>query len=203
MSTTAAAVPILEMTPEELGGATARQSKKTCPTPKGYRALGLQITPTSWKVDLSKCNLCGESRAYAEQQLRNSSLCSSASSYSCVCLCACVCCCMASMCATAAATAVLRFLFRGIPHNINEYEYLYEEAKDHHVVIVPPLQTYAHRWLLCRQFCAQQRHHVLSQQSTLAPIRPLSCQGYRPRKLQKKLYGPLLLHPVNQQVYTI
>lgn len=59
-------MPTLEMTPEELGGMTAKQNKKTAcptPTPKGYRALGLEITPTSWKKDLSKCNVCGESRS--------------------------------------------------------------------------------------------------------------------------------------------
>lgn len=57
--------PTLEMTPEELGGTTARQNKRTAcptPTPKGYRALGLEINPTSWKEkDLSKCSVCGES----------------------------------------------------------------------------------------------------------------------------------------------
>lgn len=62
------AMPTLEMTPEELGGVTAAQNKTTCatPTPKGYRAIALEITPTTWKADLSKCNVCGESRVWCE-----------------------------------------------------------------------------------------------------------------------------------------
>lgn len=36
------------------------QNRTPCETPKGYRAIPLDITPTTWKADLSKCNVCGE-----------------------------------------------------------------------------------------------------------------------------------------------
>ena len=31
-----------------------------CATPKGYRAIELEINPSTWKPDLSKCKVCGE-----------------------------------------------------------------------------------------------------------------------------------------------
>lgn len=45
---------------EDTSGLPTGQNNTPCETPKGYRAIALDITPTTWKADMSKCNVCGE-----------------------------------------------------------------------------------------------------------------------------------------------
>ncbi|CBJ33860.1 conserved unknown protein [Ectocarpus siliculosus] len=37
-----------------------QQQTKPCATPRGFREIPLQITPSTWKTDLTKCNVCGD-----------------------------------------------------------------------------------------------------------------------------------------------
>ncbi|CAM9647372.1 unnamed protein product, partial [Scytosiphon promiscuus] len=45
---------------EDSSGVPTGRNKTPCATPKGYRAIALDITPTSWKADLSKCSVCDD-----------------------------------------------------------------------------------------------------------------------------------------------
>lgn len=60
-STAVAPTNKLELTLDEQD--VSEVERTPCTTPRGYRAIPLDITPTTWKADLSKCNVCGEACA--------------------------------------------------------------------------------------------------------------------------------------------
>lgn len=50
-----------------------QQQTKPCATPRGFREISLQITPSTWKTDLTKCNVCGKDKnlSYCADALRS------------------------------------------------------------------------------------------------------------------------------------
>jgi len=63
MSCAEAAVPTNKLglrIEDEQDAPPAKRTPCVTPTPKGYRAIELEINPSTWKPDLSKCKVCGE-----------------------------------------------------------------------------------------------------------------------------------------------